>query len=173
MADDKKPEKKRSPLYDAPKGEAKHGARAEKKPEPKKEGKEGSAKEEKTESKAEAKAEGDTPAKAAKPKEEAGTKPVNDKAGGEAPAPKTPGEMAMESVSAMAKRHEAERRDHHGNVREQHRQMDARHLKEMKDLHATHLAQLTAGNAPAPGAVPGNAPAAPQAQAAAAAPPAA
>ncbi len=163
---DEKPAKKKSPLYDAPKGEAKHGARPEKKPdpEPKAEAKPASDKDA-TAEKAPKKADGN--AKATEPKEEAGTKPAEKAAGGEEAA-KPP---MHEALNGIHKRHETERRDHHGNVREQYRQMASRHEKELKDFHAAHLAELTAGNAPAPGVVPGNAPEKPQAQAVAAAAP--
>ena len=163
MADDKKPEKKKSPLYDAPKGEPKHGAKPEKKPDP--------------EPKSEAKPAGDKDptaetspkdAKAAAPKDQTGEKSAEKDAGGE--APKKP--PVHEALAGMHKRHETERRDHHGNVREQYRQMASRHEKELKDFHTAHLTERAAGVAPAPGAVPGNAPEKPQAQAVAAAAPA-
>lgn len=169
MADDK-PAKKKSPLYDAPKDGAKHGARAEKPekkpdPEPKAEAKPASDKDPTAEK---APKNDNGTAKAEKPKEEAGTKPADKAAGGEE-EPKKP--AAHEALNGIHKRHETERRDHHGNVREQYRTMASRHEKELKDFHAAHMAELTAGNAPAPGVVPGNAPEKPQAQAVAAAAP--
>jgi hypothetical protein len=162
MADDKKPEKKKSPLYDAPNGEAKHGARAEKKPA-----------EDKPPAKADAKPADDKDPAAkptAKPADKDPAKPAGD-AKPAAEEPKKP--PAHEALSGVHKRHETERRDHHGNVREQYRQMASRHEKELKDFHAAHLAELAAGNAPAPGVVPGNEAEKPQAQAIAAAAPAA
>lgn len=155
---DEKPAKKKSPLYDAPKGEPKHGAKPEKKPdpEPKAEAKPASDKDATTE-KTPTKADGTT--KATEPNENAGKKPDDSKAGGEQTKP-------VDDRAAMHKRHESERRDFHGNMREAMRQMTSRHEKEIKALN-----EKAAGVSQPAEKVPGNAPEKKEAQAAAAAAP--
>lgn len=91
-----------------------------------KKGKEGSAKEERTEPKAEAKKEGDA-----------------------MPSGPSMGDKHSEARSGMMKRHEGERKDAHGNHRDNLRKMTLRHEKEIKELMAAHEAEM-AGAAAAP-----------------------
>lgn len=61
----------------------------------------------------------------------------------------------IEGMKTLAKQHEAERRDAHGNQREALRQMQGRHEKQMRDMMDTHMAEMggqPAGGEPAPGA---------------------
>lgn len=151
MAEDKKPDdtkkSKGSVLYDQPKGQPKRGSRearsagADKpKGEAKKDEPSGAPKAEDKKEGAEA-AKGDGKKDAAKPE----AKPKDDR-------------------GEMHRRHEAERRDFHNQQRDAHRAMTSRHEKEIRSLNekAADVAQ------PAE-TVPGNEPAAPQAQVPAAA----
>lgn len=103
--------------------------------------------ESKSESKPAPKADDTTPAAAAE---------VGASAEGGSPMDKFVGEM-----DAINKRHEAERRDHHGNSRDALRQMSTRHAKDFKDLaqrQADEMAKMAAPkDMPAEGEAPGGA----------------
>lgn len=52
----------------------------------------------------------------------------------------------IEGMKTLAKQHEAERRDAHGNQREALRQMAGRHQKQMQDLMESHIGQMGGEN---------------------------
>lgn len=58
------------------------------------------------------------------------------------PAKEMPHERHAEERSAMVKRHEAEIRDHHGNVRDERRKIHGRHEAEIKAMNAKHMGEM-------------------------------
>lgn len=54
-------------------------------------------------------------------------------ADGEAEEAASPKDMFLDGLKAIHKRHEKERMDHHGSMREAHRTMGSRHNKEIAD----------------------------------------
>lgn len=110
------------------------------------------------------KAEEKKPEAAAKPDGGGGAKPAADAA----PAGPSMGEKHSTARTELHKRHEAERKDFHGNQREALRKMVQRHDKEIKALQVAHEAEIAGAAAPMG---EGNAPPADGAGAAAAAPP--
>lgn len=105
-----------SPLHDNPKSPKSSEKKDDKKPE-----------EKKPESGGDEKAAIEKKA-SEKPKEADGEKPA---AEGEGAA--SPKDEFMDGMKNIQKRHESERRDFHGNAREQMRQMGSRHNKEIAD----------------------------------------
>lgn len=74
-----------------------------------------------------------------KPEAKAESKAADSKASDKKPeaeseAPASPMEGYLSDMAALSKRHETERRDHHGNTREALRAMAKRHDQDFKDL---------------------------------------
>lgn len=92
-----------------------------------------------------------------KPEAKAAVKTPDKPAEGEAPG--SPMEGFAGEMDALNKRHEAERRDHHGNTREAMRKMATRHAQDFKDLaqrQADTMAKMSPpAEMPAAGEAPG------------------
>lgn len=95
--------------------------------------------------------------KKAEPKAEAKKDDKPAEGGDDKTTETSPAAKQAEARMAMHKRHEGERKDFHGNMREQMRQMATRHNKEIVDMNAAHEGELAA--TPAAGGEPSAEPA--------------